>query len=358
MAKFKQYEKKDGKKAWLFQVYLGKDETTGKDIRTTRRGVDTQSEAKRAMNKLVVEYQENGKSKKDIKITFEEVYKEWFQQYKRNVKGVTAYYTKKLFENNILEKFGKLYITNIDLGYCQKQANIWGEKFFATYVMLDYIGKVFEYAIKNGYATENPMKLVDKPKKKTINQIDEQNDSDKFYTKEELKTFLECAEKNCGYKYFAIFRGLAFSGMRIGKTIVTTPKTKNSRRILSMDNETMNILKKWKKEQQEILKGNNILKYSDKEQIVFSNKNNKYTSYTGVTYVKNQLASKNGLKRIKIHGFRHTHCSLLFEANTSIKEVQKRLGHKGVATTMNVYTHLTDKQQEQTMQKFVDFVRF
>nr|WP_281244841.1 tyrosine-type recombinase/integrase [Gracilibacillus orientalis] len=31
---------------------------------------------------------------------------------------------------------------------------------------------------------------------------------------------------------------------------------------------------------------------------------------------------------------------LLFEAGASIKEVQARLGHKDIQTTMNVYTHV------------------
>ncbi|MFJ8268169.1 tyrosine-type recombinase/integrase [Peribacillus asahii] len=38
------------------------------------------------------------------------------------------------------------------------------------------------------------------------------------------------------------------------------------------------------------------------------------------------LIKKHGFHEITIHGLRHTHASLLFEAGASIKEVQKRLG--------------------------------
>ena len=45
MATFKQYEKKNGTKAWLFKGYLGTDPLTGKEIHTTRRGFATKKEA-------------------------------------------------------------------------------------------------------------------------------------------------------------------------------------------------------------------------------------------------------------------------------------------------------------------------
>ena len=48
-------------------------------------------------------------------------------------------------------------------------------------------------------------------------------------------------------------------------------------------------------------------------------------------------------KRITPHGFRHTHCSLLFEAGATIKEVQERLGHENIQTTMDIYAHVTQK---------------
>ncbi len=53
-----------------------------------------------------------------------------------------------------------------------------------------------------------------------------------------------------------------------------------------------------------------------------------------------------------MHGLRHTHCSLLFEAGASIKEVQERLGHTDVKTTMDIYTHVTKKTKASTLDKF------
>ena len=52
---------------------------------------------------------------------------------------------------------------------------------------------------------------------------------------------------------------------------------------------------------------------------------------------------KYPLKHVTLHGFRHTHCSLLFEMGTPLEEVQERLGHTDIKTTMNIYTHVTEK---------------
>lgn len=71
-------------------------------------------------------------------------------------------------------------------------------------------------------------------------------------------------------------------------------------------------------------------------------------------------AEKEGLtlKRISPHGFRHTACSLMFEAGATINEVQKRLGHKDVKTTMNIYSHVTPQQAENTSQKLANYLGF
>ncbi|WP_281381436.1 tyrosine-type recombinase/integrase [Geomicrobium halophilum] len=47
---------------------------------------------------------------------------------------------------------------------------------------------------------------------------------------------------------------------------------------------------------------------------------------------------------------------MLFEAGATLKEVQDRLGHSDIKTTMNIYTHVTDKAQEQAIQKFSSYI--
>lgn len=61
-------------------------------------------------------------------------------------------------------------------------------------------------------------------------------------------------------------------------------------------------------------------------------------------------------KRITSHGFRHTHCSLLFEAGATIKEVQERLGHENIQTTMDIYAHVTQKAKDEVTDKFASYI--
>lgn len=64
------------------------------------------------------------------------------------------------------------------------------------------------------------------------------------------------------------------------------------------------------------------------------------------------------LHKIKIHGFRHTHVSLLFEASATIKEVQSRLGHSDIKTTMDIYTHITTSSRKRLAEKFQNHIDF
>lgn len=44
-----------------------------------------------------------------------------------------------------------------------------------------------------------------------------------------------------------------------------------------------------------------------------------------------------------MHSIRHTHCSYLLHSGVSIYYISKRLGHKNIKTTMDVYSHLLDE---------------
>lgn len=77
MATIKQYTKKDGSKLWMFQTYLGINQATGKEIRTTRRGFGTKKEAQLELNRLLVDFEKNGLEKNNNE-TFKEIFELWF----------------------------------------------------------------------------------------------------------------------------------------------------------------------------------------------------------------------------------------------------------------------------------------
>lgn len=52
------------------------------------------------------------------------------------------------------------------------------------------------------------------------------------------------------------------------------------------------------------------------------------------------------------HSLRHTHATLLIESGANVKNVQTRLGHATIQTTLQTYVHDTEKMGEQSVELF------
>ncbi|WP_251869803.1 tyrosine-type recombinase/integrase [Enterococcus italicus] len=378
----KQYEKKDGTKAWMFKAYLGVDDATGKKIWTTRRGFKTKRECQLAQTRLQLDVQENGFQKRKTDV-FKEMYELWFEQYKNTVKESSWVKTAEMFRLHILPRFGHLKLEKINVAMCQKAINEWFATVPSRYMkMKNYTAKVFDFAIAMEITEKNPMRKVTNPVKK--DEFTEEAELN-FYSREELKQFLAATKELDSPTPFMLFHLLAFTGMRKGEAlalmwtdinfkentltitknvtrgdkgrlIVTTPKTRKSARTLSIDPHTMDLLKAWRCQQKiDYMKfGYNTLQ---PDQLIFPNESNELMQPTRTRKWLMQVYKNHPeIKPITTHGFRHTHCSLLFEAGASIKEVQDRLGHSDVKVTMNIYAHVTKERKEETAMKFANFM--
>lgn len=63
-----------------------------------------------------------------------------------------------------------------------------------------------------------------------------------------------------------------------------------------------------------------------------------------------------GVKKIRIHDFRHSHASLLANAGINIQEVARRLGHSRIEMTWNTYSHLYPKEEERAIKVLDEIV--
>ena len=52
------------------------------------------------------------------------------------------------------------------------------------------------------------------------------------------------------------------------------------------------------------------------------------------------------------HNLRHTHATLLIESGADVKNVQTRLGHTNIETTLQTYVHATEKMAEHSVDLF------
>lgn len=375
------YTKKDGKKYYMLQVFLGKDEVTGKKKYTTRRGFKTRKEALLCEAKIKTEIATNGLLNTDV-TTFKEIYELWYEGYQHTIKESTLVVNSYVFKL-LLKKLETLQLRKITLPYCQKIINDYSKEFsLSTLKKIKIYGvMILEYAVKMKVIYSNPMKDVLLPKKKVdINS----NDADLYYTKDELNHFLKLVDSTNDIKLSAMFRVLAYTGIRKGelqalnwddidfnnntininktlsinseyKITVQTPKSKSSIRKISIDEQTKLILKRWKAKQRELFfsVGTRVKKH----QPCFTEEvTNSYLYLNFMNDKLRKICKKHKFKEIKIHGFRHTHCSLLFESGFTIQEVQDRLGHSDLKTTMSIYAHVTEKQRDKMADKFAKFM--
>ena len=377
----KAYKLKNGETRYKFPVYLGVDPLTGKQMRTMKRRFKTRKEAELALARIKLEVAD-GTYKKERAETYQELYDLWVVQYENTVEESTFVKTTGLFKNHILPSMGAYKIEKITIDICQKHVNEWAGKLKKFRTVKSYAAKVLDFAVTRGYIQTNPFMHVETAiKKKAI--VEDLEKVENFYTKEQLLQFLSCLEKESNFKAYALFHLLAFSGMRKGEALALTwndfnfttnelrinkalsrgkgnnlyvkgTKTGESRTI-KMEEKTMAIMKEWKKRQKQdyLVLGFNTM---HPKQLVFSNEVNEYLQPTKTRKWILHVQNKYKLDTITTHGLRHTHCSLLFEAGASLKEVQDRLGHSDIQTTMNIYAHVTKKAKEEAIMKFASYL--
>lgn len=160
--------------------------------------------------------------------------------------------------------------------------------------------------------------------------------------------------KDVNFKTNEIRINKAISRGKGNKLYVKDTKTGDSR-VIKIDARSMSILSEWKKLQKKEYFAVGI-NTTQPKQLVFSNEDNDFLQPTKTRKWLEHILNKYDLPKITTHGFRHTHCSFLLEAEVNIKEVQERLGHSDIQTTMNIYAHVSKRAKEEAINKFDNFM--
>lgn len=79
--------------------------------------------------------------------------------------------------------------------------------------------------------------------------------------------------------------------------------------------------------------------------------NGQYTSTDSFKFCS-RVIHKELLLAFDYHSLRHTHATLLIESGANVKNVQARLGHTNIQTTLQTYVHDTEKMGEQSVELF------
>lgn len=381
MVKFIPYNTMDGKKYYKAKGYIGTDPDTGKKKVITISKCRTKREAELAFSKRQNEFQQNGFTAQ-AKTTFQEVYDLWLETYKLSVKESTFVKQTEQYRIHILPYFGKKQISKITTAQVQKFANDKVKKFKRYREFISNTSRIFDYAIRRKIISKNPVKNIDIPVPPS--KIDD-DAKENYLSKDELIVFLNALDNLDNMKQATFLHLLAMSGCRMGELLglqwknvffnegyikikqslargigrrlyLETPKTKSSIREIPLDAETVKALKTWKAQQRKDLLAIGFNSLSP-EQLVFSKTNtNGFIQLSTPIKWLNKVLNRLDIKRITLHGLRHTHATMLLESGRTLKDVSARLGHSSIEITSDLYIHVTEKRSRESVNELVNYL--
>lgn len=370
MASFRQH--KNG--TWEYRIRY-KDPITQKYRETSKRGFATKKEARIAA--LEMERKLNYTAPITHKMTFRDVFDEWWPIHSRTVKKSTRYTKKSKFHGRILGYFGKMKINEITPNICQEFVNRLDKEIESVNDFKIQANLIFDYAKSKGYINENPMVDVIVPKKEKEFLADTNEEEKRnFFFREEKNEFLKLVDLEMSkLDYFMFFMLINFGlrkgellalewddidlinrTLKINKTLFFEnkqeifQKTKNyATRELPIGKNQLKVINKWKVQQKELLLANGIRK--DPKYVLCRNDLRPLRLAYPNDALKRFYRMHKDFHRITVHGMRHTFASIAFEAGATPKEVQVLLGHKDIQTTMNIYIHVTNFQKIKVIEK-------
>ena len=315
--------------------------------------------------------------KPDSNMNFLEYAKLWLKDYAEiNIKPSTLYGYKSCLNAHILPRFKDYKLSDITVYELEKfyndlrktkslnpdsngNHNLLSEAVVRHQHSLLCV--MLNTAVKWDFINFNPCLKLTKPPTVTRKEM-------KFYDEEELKKLFQHLEyENLTFKT-AIYL-LTLGGMRRGeclglfwehvdfekKTItiknnllnirekgvyLDTPKTKKSKRTISLPDICFDLLKKLKTKQ-ELEKELFSNDWMDTE-FVFKDEYGNYYNPSRLSRQWVLFQKKHNLKHIRLHDLRHTCATYLLSHNVPIATVSKKLGHSNIYTTLDVYTHSVD----------------
>lgn len=226
------------------------------------------------------------------------------------------------------------------------------------------------YAVKMEVLYRNPAKVVDPPRVeknevqppdvKTVNQIlaTSEESGDGLYPAIRLTAYSGIRRGEClGLHWqqvdftrqeITIVSSLVRSA-EIG-LILEPPKSKASRRVIDLDDGTMQILRDHKVRQMEhrLALG---LTYEDND-LVFPNELGSVINPMALTRALDRAGKRVQAPHVKLHDLRHFHASLLLQSGQNPVLVSKRLGHSSVSMTLDIYGHLMPGWQREAAEVF------
>ncbi|EGT4022626.1 TPA: site-specific integrase [Clostridioides difficile] len=369
--------RKRGEK-WYYYFDLGT--VNGKRKKIERVGGKTKKEAEKALRDALSEFENEGQLFSDNEMSFSDFLDFWYKEYVLlNCKYGTQKNYEKIIKNHLKPDLGKYKLKNLNPAILQKFLNDKSRFGLSKNSINNFYG-VLSGALKSAvypfkFIKENPMQYVHMPKM----QENKKNDL-KIIS---LKDFNKILERFPQGSSFYIPLQIAFNtGMRGGEvtalqwddidlenkiihvrhTLISrgkegfelgTPKTESSYRKINIGDTLTKVLKEHKKLQKEMK-----LKFGEwyiNSSFVCTKEMGEHVTTNSLKYLSRVVNYELGID-FNFHSLRHTHATLLLENGANIKDIQHRLGHAKISTTMDTYSHVTNNMRNQTVNIFESIV--
>jgi len=138
-------------------------------------------------------------------------------------------------------------------------------------------------------------------------------------------------------------------GLLRGATVIGTPKSKSSRRTITVQVPVMTALREHRARQNEHRLSLGT-EWNDHD-LVFSAANGKPINPNNLTRDYDRWVKVSGVPRIRVHDQRHTSVSIALQMGANIKAVSQRVGHAKTSITMDIYAHTIAEQHQEVADK-------
>ena len=364
---------------WYYYFEAGK--VNGKRKKIERKGGSTKKEAQIALRNAIAEFEQKGNSIVESNISISDYFDYWFENYVLiNCKYNTQQYYRQTIDNHIKPYFGSYKLKQITSKSLQEFLNkkfIDGFSKSSISAFNGVLQKAFRMAvnpynfIKNNPATNIYLPKFNESLKDDKLKIIGRDDFEKI-----IKRFPE------GSSFYIPLQIAFHTGMRasevcgltwdyvdLNKRIIKvrqililknskiefgTPKTTSSNRDILIGETLLDILKKHKENQEKNKKY--YKEHYINSNFVCTKENGQVITMNTLKYLS-RVVNYELCINFNFHSLRHTHATMLLESGANPKDVQKRLGHNRIATTLDTYSHVTESMEKSTISLFEQFLK-
>jgi integrase len=377
--KIESYKKKNSSKTFYRATgYMGTNQKTGERKYFNRQGFKSKLDAKDAFEEAVSAFKSQTEiTPKFKRIRFQKVYEQWLELHASQLEQTTQANIKSRIERHVIPTFGHTYVDAITIIDAEEWLNNVAARYVGYANYLSDCHQIMRFAVRAGYIDRDPFDYVERPRKvkRTSHHI-QQN----WYSLSELKQFVEVVKhlpdddkspRHLQTKIKALLMMVVSTGMRRGEaagiqwadidwkektvsvergiksvkngTLVGATKTRSGVRTIYLDDAAIAALRDWKMKQAQWNLQRQLPTITPHAWVFPRNDNDPFEPLTPTQIGKwmKQTCENHGLRRITLHGLRHTKATLLGEAGADPADVAAILGHSNGTFTLTHYMHST-----------------